>query len=293
MERAVRHLMRRHREADAAGESGPIQAAREKQIATLKRATKKVKDWLSKNGDKLGATGRPRKSNLTDNESAKMKTSKGVLQGYDGVAMVDARRQVVVHAQAYGEALRTSSIIAGTQITRCSATPRADTSDCIDFVRDCFMVAPFFALASTCIPHVGKRSRHHYLSSENSGTLPIGVCYVKASTATGAVDFVAQYPCAGCASFGTQRSRTRSSRLGPARARAAPTPSPPGVRGLARLRRGDEGLLGPPEDARARSWPRAAPRQRDAEWLASACLRHHGRRSVSMKNGSPEGPPTV
>jgi transposase len=104
MERAVRHLMKRHREADAAGESSPIQAAREKQIATLKRATKKVKDWLSKNGDKPGATGKPRKSNLTDNESAKMKTSKGVIQGYDGVAMVDARYQVVVHAQAYGEA---------------------------------------------------------------------------------------------------------------------------------------------------------------------------------------------
>ncbi|MGB5081254.1 MAG: hypothetical protein WBO23_10980 [Burkholderiales bacterium] len=33
-----------------------------------------------------------------------MKTSKGVIQGYDGVAMVDARHQVVVHAQAYGEA---------------------------------------------------------------------------------------------------------------------------------------------------------------------------------------------
>lgn len=104
MERAVRHLVKRHRETDAAGESSPIQAAREKQIATLKRATRKVKDWLSKNGDKPGATGKPRKSNLTDNESAKMKTSKGVIQGYDGVAMVDAKRQVVVHAEAYGEA---------------------------------------------------------------------------------------------------------------------------------------------------------------------------------------------
>ena len=104
MERAVRHLVKRHREADAAGESTPIQAAREKQIDTLKRATKKVKDWLSKNDDKLGATGKARKSNLTDNDSAKMKTSKGVIQGYDGVAMVDAKHQVVVHAKAYGEA---------------------------------------------------------------------------------------------------------------------------------------------------------------------------------------------
>jgi hypothetical protein len=45
-----------------------------------------------------------KKSNVTDNESAKMKTGKGVIQGYDGVALTDARHQVVVHAAAYGEA---------------------------------------------------------------------------------------------------------------------------------------------------------------------------------------------
>lgn len=104
MEHAVRHLVKRHREADASGEPSPLQAARAKQIETLKRATKKVKSWLAKNDDKPGASGKPRKSNLTDNESAKMKTGKGVIQGYDGVAMVDAKRQVVVHAQAFGEA---------------------------------------------------------------------------------------------------------------------------------------------------------------------------------------------
>ena len=104
MEHAVRHLVKRHREADAAGEPNPMQAARAKQIETLKRAAKKVERWLARNDDKPGVTGKPRKSNLTDNESAKMKTGKGVIQGYDGVAMVDAKRQVVVHARAYGEA---------------------------------------------------------------------------------------------------------------------------------------------------------------------------------------------
>jgi transposase len=104
MERAVRYLMKRHREADQLGESGPAQAAREKQIETLKRASRKVKAWLKDNEDKPGAGGGVKKSNITDNESAKMKTGKGVIQGYDGVSVVDARYQVVVHAQAYGEA---------------------------------------------------------------------------------------------------------------------------------------------------------------------------------------------
>ena len=63
-----------------------------------------MRAFLAASEDKLGPPGRVKKSNLTDNESAKMKTSKGVIQGYDGVAMVDAKHQVVVHAAAYGEA---------------------------------------------------------------------------------------------------------------------------------------------------------------------------------------------
>ena len=56
------------------------------------------------NEDKPGKTGRPRKSNITDNESAKMQTSHGVIQGYDGVTAVDGKHQVIVHAEAFGEA---------------------------------------------------------------------------------------------------------------------------------------------------------------------------------------------
>ena len=104
MERAVEHLVGRHREADAAGADAPLRAARGKQIDTLQAALGKVRGFLRHHADKVGARGRVKKSNLTDNDSAKMKTSKGVIQGYDGVAVVDAKHQVVVHAQAFGEA---------------------------------------------------------------------------------------------------------------------------------------------------------------------------------------------
>jgi hypothetical protein len=42
------------------------------------------------------------KSNITDPESAKMTSSRGVLQGYNGLAVVDDRAQIVVHAEAQG-----------------------------------------------------------------------------------------------------------------------------------------------------------------------------------------------
>jgi len=77
---------------------------KEKQyIQTLRRQIKKISKWLEDNDDKPGKTGKSRKSNITDNDSAKMKTSHGVIQGYDGVATVDSKHQIVVQAEAYGQ----------------------------------------------------------------------------------------------------------------------------------------------------------------------------------------------
>ena len=56
----------------------------------------------SNNEQKRGPTGNEHKSNLTDPESAKMSTSRGVIQGYNGLAVVDDHSQIVVHAEAHG-----------------------------------------------------------------------------------------------------------------------------------------------------------------------------------------------
>lgn len=104
MERAVRFLLNKHREMDLKGMDDPVVARERQQLKTLRAKVKKLKVWLNDNADKPGKRGHPKQSNLTDNDSAKMKTSHGVIQGYAGVAMVDAKHQVVVEAQAFGEA---------------------------------------------------------------------------------------------------------------------------------------------------------------------------------------------
>jgi len=53
----------------------------------------------------IGRQGKPVKSNITDNESAKLVSSHGVIQGYNGIATVDAKHQIVVDAQAFGDGL--------------------------------------------------------------------------------------------------------------------------------------------------------------------------------------------
>lgn len=104
MERAIWRILKKHREVDQTVGNKDVIAADRKYVETLRSQIRKIKEWMDDNDDKPGKSGRPIKSNITDNESAKMKTSNGVIQGYDGVAAVDSKHQVVVHAEAYGKA---------------------------------------------------------------------------------------------------------------------------------------------------------------------------------------------
>ncbi|OYV75070.1 MAG: transposase [Chromatiales bacterium 21-64-14] len=99
LERAIRRMLKVHRERDQREVHAEVVTQEQQYIDTLKRQVKKLKAWLDQRDDKPGKTGKPRKSNVTDNDSAKMKTSHGVIQGYDGVAAVDDKHQVIVHGE--------------------------------------------------------------------------------------------------------------------------------------------------------------------------------------------------
>jgi hypothetical protein len=71
-----------------------------------------------------GAKGKVIKSNRTDNESAKMATSKGVIQGYTGVAAVDARHQIIVEAQAHGTGSEQALLMPVVEAAAPLCTPR-------------------------------------------------------------------------------------------------------------------------------------------------------------------------
>jgi transposase len=104
LDRAVRRMMKKHREEDAEKEA--VDTIKEKelnQIQTLQRACRKIKHHLQTTDEKIGHRGKPIQSNITDNDSAKMKTARGTIQGYNGVAAVDASYQIVIAAEAFGQ----------------------------------------------------------------------------------------------------------------------------------------------------------------------------------------------
>ncbi len=103
IDRAVHYLLKKHRDEDKKGHAEEsIRRREEKQVEKLQASSKKIEQFLARNAERLGRSGKPVKGNITDNDSAKMKTGHGVLQGYTGVAAVDAKHQVVVHAEAFG-----------------------------------------------------------------------------------------------------------------------------------------------------------------------------------------------
>lgn len=105
IKRHIRHHMAEHQKMD---ENESLDEARqqrsEKAIETLTSAYNKIDNFLTTASPRKGngKTKKEVKSNITDNESAKMTTSKGASQGYNGVASVDKKRQVIIDAQAFG-----------------------------------------------------------------------------------------------------------------------------------------------------------------------------------------------
>jgi transposase len=106
IEAKVAQLLEEQVQADRGQEDlpGPRAAGttRQQQVEKLHQKAELLDTWLAENQPKQGAAGRENQSNVTDNDSAKMMTSHGVVQGYNSQALIDAKHQVIVHGEAFG-----------------------------------------------------------------------------------------------------------------------------------------------------------------------------------------------
>ncbi|MCU0650539.1 MAG: transposase [Gemmatimonadaceae bacterium] len=103
MERAAEAMLARHRAEDARDVEPSLTAKAAARRERLLADAAELRTWFAAHpDDRRSPKGAVRKSNRTDTESAKMATGKGVIQGYTGVATVDASHQIIVDAQAHG-----------------------------------------------------------------------------------------------------------------------------------------------------------------------------------------------
>jgi len=107
LEERIRRLLKKQiykDRKDKDGEDSRDHQNREKQIHRLKRRAEKIGRFIEENAPKKSARGdKELKSNVTENDSCKMVTMHGTIQGYNGQALVDDKHQVIVHAEAAGK----------------------------------------------------------------------------------------------------------------------------------------------------------------------------------------------
>lgn len=114
MEKAVINMLKKHQSRDTHNEqlvSDDDEKQRQKYQDKLLTEAQKIRRFLADNTERTSTKGTPIKSNVTDNESAKMATAKGVIQGYTGVAAVDSEHQIIVAAKAYGTGSEQSTLL--------------------------------------------------------------------------------------------------------------------------------------------------------------------------------------
>jgi len=103
LEATAQVILTRHRAMDALPTEPPLAEKERRRVARLEQDAAALRAWLTRHPEeRRGPKGTLRQSNRTDNESAKMATGKGVIQGHTGAAAVDAKHQIVVEAQAHG-----------------------------------------------------------------------------------------------------------------------------------------------------------------------------------------------
>ena len=120
LEKYAKKVLKRHKELDKSTEAKKIQEPYKKtmgerrdrmdrHLARIEKKLKRLDTFLEKAEPKKGLSIYEVQSNITDNESAKIKGPNGYIQGYNGIAVADSQNQVIICTEAVGSASESGS----------------------------------------------------------------------------------------------------------------------------------------------------------------------------------------
>ena len=102
LDKAADKIIELHRSADNGTGEVDLEAHRKAREQELRREARAMREFVAREQPRCNRKAVELKSNVTDNDSAKMATSKGVIQGYAAQAAVDSAHQVIVAADVTG-----------------------------------------------------------------------------------------------------------------------------------------------------------------------------------------------
>jgi transposase len=102
LDKAADKIIELHRSCDSDTCEADVDAQRQARVQALRKEAQATRDFLARSAPRRNRKGAELKANVTDNDSAKMATSKGVIQGYAAQAAVDSAHQIIVAADVSG-----------------------------------------------------------------------------------------------------------------------------------------------------------------------------------------------
>jgi transposase len=111
LDQAARKIIEAHQRQDTGGDVAELNEQRQARVAALHREAQATRDFLARTAPRRNRKGQELKANVTDPDSAKMATSKGVIQGYAAQAAVDSAHQVIVAAEVSGSGSEQSMLL--------------------------------------------------------------------------------------------------------------------------------------------------------------------------------------
>jgi transposase len=122
LEKAAAKIIQTHQAKDESKGEQDLDERRRQQLERIHREAQAMRVFVRQNAPKTNPKGQELKSNATDNDSAKMATSKGVIQGYAAQAAVDSKNQVIVAADVAGSGSEQASLLPMVQASKPFAT---------------------------------------------------------------------------------------------------------------------------------------------------------------------------
>ena len=102
LDQAADKILDLHQAQDKQGSDQPLEPKRQARIDALRKEAQRTREFLAHTAPRQNRKGQELKTNITDPGSAKMATSKGVIQGYAAQAAVDSAHQVIIAADVIG-----------------------------------------------------------------------------------------------------------------------------------------------------------------------------------------------
>lgn len=102
LDQAADKILALHQAQDKQGRDEAPEPKRQARIDALRKEAARTREFVASSQKRLNRKGQELKTNVTDPDSAKMATNKGVIQGYAAQAAVDSAHQIIIAADVIG-----------------------------------------------------------------------------------------------------------------------------------------------------------------------------------------------